>query len=395
MSDVREVAFPLVERICTEIGPRLAGSAQERQAQEIFAQVFERDGLDVGWHRFKYNQSLYANLVLHFGLAVVGTALSGVMPLVGAFLHGLVVVSYALDTTKRAMVLRRLFPFVDSQNLLATRRAKGAVRRRLVVMGHADSAYTGWLFHEKMLRNATQSPGPLKKSMVVILVTLSVLALLEVISLFVAVPFFWVWAWLLTVPSVIGLVLNIQVVAHNTLVPGAADNLSGCAALVVLHRRWAADLPDDVEVVYVVTGAEEVSTGGAWMLARDMRTVWDPSNTTVLAIDTLAGGDIRLLVNGELWTGTIPAGLEAAAMETAAAHPEFGAVSRYAIPSGATDAAPFERYGFEAISVGCVDPDIGAPRNYHVPADNPQNLDLDQFERTVGFIEQLGRRLMR
>lgn len=394
MSDVRNTAYPLIEKICEEIGPRLAGSAQEKRAQEIFEAEFQRLGLQTSWHAFRYNESLYKNLVLHFGLAVFATAIAPVWPLLAAFHHVLVVVSYALDTTKRAMVLRRLFPFVDSQNLLATYPAKAPLRRRVVVMGHADSAYTGWLFHEKMLRNATQSPGPLKKSMALILVTLTLAAALETVAAFVAIPYYPVAVGLLTIPSLIGLILNVQIVLKNTLVPGASDNLSGCAALVVLHERWRHAIPDDVEVVYVVTGAEEVSTGGAWMLAKDRTATWERDKTTVFAIDTLTGGQICMLVNGELITGSIPPDLEAAARRVDAAHPEFGGVTRYNIPSGATDAAPFERYGFEAISVGCVDLDIGAPRNYHVPQDDPAHFDVDQFERTVNFIDALGRELM-
>lgn len=394
MSDVKDVGFALIQEICRDIGPRLAGSPEEKRSQEVFAREFKKDGLNLSWHDFRYNQSLYANLALHFAIAVIATGLGHAWPLLAAALHLLVVVSYTLDTTKRAMVLRRFFPFVDCQNLLATRPATSALRRRLVVMGHADSAYTGWLFHEKMLRNATQSPGPLKKSMALILLTLTVLSVLEVLRFAIGLDYWVFWAVALTIPTAIGLILNIQVVIKNEVVPGASDNLSGCAALVVLHRRWAATIPDDVEVVYVVTSAEEVSTGGAWMLARDMREAWSTQDTVILAIDTLTGGTIRTLVNGEIITGSIPPPLALAVNETAAEHPEFGTVERYDIPSGATDAAPFERYGFDALSIGCVDPDIGAPKNYHVPADNPDNFDVDQFERTVGFIDRLGRRLM-
>lgn len=394
MSDVNETGFGLIEEVCRDIGPRLAGSEAEKKAQDVFAREFAKDGLQVRWHTFKYNQNLYANLLLHFGVAVLATGISGLLPLLASSLHFLVVASYYLDTTKRAMVLRRLFRFVDSQNLLGVHVAKSNLRRRLVVMGHADSAYTGWLFHEKMLRNATHSPGPLKKSMALILWTLTVLAILELVSAFSTVGFLPIIGAVLTIPTFIGLVLNLQIVIKNTVVPGAADNLSGCAALVVLHRRWRDVIPDDVEVVYVVTGAEEAATGGAWMLARDMQTQWQTDKTTVLAIDTLAGGTIRMLVNGEIFTGSIPADLEREAYEVAQAHPEFGTVERYDIPSGATDAAPFERYGFQALSIGCVHPEIGAPKHYHTPADNPENFDVDQFQRTVGFIDALGRRLM-
>ena len=68
----------------------------------------------------------------------------------------------------------------------------------------------------------------------------------------------------LSVPGLVGFVLMLNVVARNELVPGAMDDLSGVAALLLLARRFtsaaaALPLPRDVELVFVVTGCEEVT----------------------------------------------------------------------------------------------------------------------------------------
>jgi len=46
------------------------------------------------------------------------------------------------------------------------------------------------------------------------------------------------------------------------------------------------------------------------------------------------------------------------------------------------------------MTFGCVDPDIGAPRNYHRPSDSVANLDLEQLERSLGQIEAYLRALI-
>lgn len=65
----------------------------------------------------------------------------------------------------------------------------------------------------------------------------------------------------------------------------------------------------------------------------------------------------------------------------------------YEIPSGATDAWPFLVLGFESMGITCIDPELGAPRHYHLPTDTADNLDAAAFERTFVFTEAFLRRL--
>ena len=43
-------------------------SADELEAQRIMEGEFDALGLSCAWHSFEFNDSLYKNLVLHFGL---------------------------------------------------------------------------------------------------------------------------------------------------------------------------------------------------------------------------------------------------------------------------------------------------------------------------------------
>jgi putative aminopeptidase FrvX len=176
-------------------------------------------------------------------------------------------------------------------------------------------------------------------------------------------------------------------------VPGANDNLTGCAGGVLLLERLTDDKPDDVELVLVATGSEEAGTGGAFRLAQAMSGVWSKDDTVIVAIDGLSNGEMRYMEDGEIVRLRIPEWLEAAAADAAASDPRFAQVKPFQIPVGGSDAAPFEAMGWPGIALVCIDPDIGAPRHYHHPSDTPANLDMDQFVLSVDYIEAVVRRI--
>ncbi len=49
--------------------------------------------------------------------------------------------------------------------------------------------------------------------------------------------------------------------------------------------------------------------------------------------------------------------------------------------------------GFQAVSLTCIDPDIGAPRHYHHPTDTWSNVDEVQLGQSIDFAEKLIHRL--
>jgi hypothetical protein len=104
-------------------------------------------------------------------------------PLAGAALHALVAVSHALESLRKGLVLRRLRPRISSQNLLATRPARLA---RLVLIAHADAAFTDLVFTPELIRVATREPPPglgwFKKQLGVATASVGLMAVLELVA---------------------------------------------------------------------------------------------------------------------------------------------------------------------------------------------------------------------
>ena len=400
MDPTSDLGDALVDRtrvLLAQYPSRLTGGPGERGLQDACASELTSLGGEVEWHSFRWGQSIYASLALHFGLATLGVVVSFWAPLVAAGIHVVVALSYASESIRKRPLLRWLLPTVRSQNAIVTFPSRAPMTHRIVTLAHADAAYTGLLFTPSMVRAAAKEQhNPIgrffRKGLA--LATFSVLALAAVELGMAALPASRLWAaasLVLALPSFLAFVLNLDVVVRNQVVPAANDNLSGCVATLELARRLATTLPDDIELVTVITGCEEAGAGGATILARDFVAAnrWSTADTTVLALDTFSGGDVRLLQEGEIFVKPLPPKLVALAEAVCANDPALGPVPPYEIPSGATDAWPFLVAGFESMGITCIDPSLGAPRHYHLPTDTADNLDAPSFARSFRFAEQL------
>ncbi|HPM77396.1 MAG TPA: M28 family peptidase [bacterium] len=386
----------LISRIVAECPRRQPTSPDERKAQEIMQAEFAKLDLDSYFHDFKFNDSLYKNMALHFGLGTLGTMVSGLIPPLGFILHSLAASSYWADSTRKAYILRRVFPFKPSQNLVVTIPARSEMKLRIVMHAHADAAFTGLLFNPEFIRRFGKEPPKalsfLKRSMSFTTKTQAALAGIDLFKTF-AGPLAWPLRPLeaaLTVPALLAFVLNMQIVLKNEIVPGANDDLSGVAALPLLAQRLLPRKRDDVEYVFIVTGCEEASLGGADALARDMRNQWDPQNTVVFGLDGITCGQLHYVtLEGEVKAMPIAPWLIDLAQQVAAAEPRFNEVRGYEMMVGGTDTAAFLARGYEGITLICLDPEIGAPFNYHMPQDTPENLDAKQVIFSLDFAEKM------
>lgn len=405
MSDARPAPIAphaLLAEILERFPARTAGTPAERGAQERLAEELLAAGGEARWHAFEWPPHLYAALALHFGAGVLGAAVARRRPGLALALQAAATASLVAELTRKGLFLRRVLGSSASQNLVVAFRSPGGAGRepvrRLVLLAHADSAYTGTMFHPEVLRASLKPPprplGFLRKQLRLPVAGLAGLGALSAARLAGASG-----AWvdvataLLALPPAVVFGLNLEVVVRNQVVPGAADNVSGCVAVVELARRLAPVLRDDTELVAVVTGSEEAGTGGATRLARDMESAWPRETTTVLAIDTMANGDLYYLEEGELWRHPVPERLSAA-VEATSAESGMPQVRKLVIPAGATDALPFLARGYDAVGLTCVDPSIGAPRHYHRMTDTADNVDPAELARSIDFAERLCLRLM-
>lgn len=366
---------------------RAPASADERGLQEALAERYAAAGLEVNWHRFSFGTHLYANLLLHFGLALVATAIGLVQPLYGGLLHLLVATSYFLDATHRAFLLRRLLPWRRSQNLIARLPADGAPALRVVIPCHADTAYTGIIFSPRLAEGGAK--GPLRKPLAVATGSLLLLALVELLHAAADHRHPWWVVVPLSIPALLVTLGNLDVVLRNRIVPGAADNTSGLAAMTIVAERLLVRRDPRVEYLFVATGCEEASLGGATMLARDRAAAWPRETTLILALDGCSNGDLRYLEEGEMFTTPVHPALVQCIEATAASDARFADMRKLPVPVGGSDAAVFAGRGYEAVALSRVDARTSVPREYHLPTDTADRLNGEEIIVSADFAERL------
>jgi len=388
-----EKALTLIASLIEACPRRAPTSDDERRAQELLRAAYIEAGLDAELIPFYFSQNLYANLALHFGVSTLASLIAPKRPALALGMHLTAGLSYLMDSTREGFFLRRLFDFRRSQNLVATLPAKTAAPRlRVVFVAHADAAYTGTLFESWFVDRFASKPGsPLYKSLKIATYSVFGLATLDLAQLVSRrrIAGLNVARALFTIPSLAATLLNLEIVARDEIVPGANDNLSGAVGGLLLANRLINECPDDVEVVFVTTGCEEASLGGADALASYMRNQWSTDNTVIIGIDGFSNGDLRYFEEGEVVPIPLDPRLTEIVERVAAADERFSDMERFVVPVGGTDCVPFARRGYSAVCIGCVDPALGAPRHYHQRTDTVEHLDGALIVRCVDYVHAL------
>jgi hypothetical protein len=369
-------------------------SSDERRAALLVQEWYRRAGLQASLHEFTFNDNLYANLALHFGLSSAAALVSPLAPALAAAVASGVAISYAADSSRRGFLLRRAFPFRRSQSVVATLPSIGERKVRVVFVSHIDAAFTGTMFEAWFVQRFAPRPGPLYKGLRVATGSVAALGVLAAaMSVSPAVRRSGRWLSLpLGLPSMLAAGLNMNMLYRNRIVPGAADNLSAVAGGLLLAQRLLHARPEHVEFVFASVGCEEASLGGSDALAAEMSGAWSTDDTFVIGIDGFCNGELRWFREGEVFpiaSSTILEGL----IQELAAEPRWSELAPLDIPVGGTDAIPFLVRGYHAMTLGCVDPARGTPREYHQVTDDVQHMNPEKISECVDLCEQLVWRL--
>lgn len=389
-----DFASDFVGKILEACPSRRPTSADERRAHEMVAQAYEAEGIEAALEPFRWNENLYLTLALHFGLGAAGTLFTRRAPLLALLLHAGSAVSYYRDSTRKAFALRRLQPFKPSQNVVATLPARGTRRLRIVFVSHGDAAFTGLVFDPTFVKRFASKSGPLRKPLRVAIASLGALAALDIVRMAAGDSTLLRFArGLLTIPPFLSFALNADVVARDTIVPGASDNLSGVVGGLLLAKRFLARRPDDLELVFVTTGCEEAGLGGSQALLEAHRDTWSQEDTVVLTIDGLSGGALHYFTEGEIDPIPTHPFMKGVLDRVIGQGGRFGGVTPFDIPVGGTDVIPWARAGYPALSFGRVDPELHTPRNYHLPSDTLEHFSAEETVESVDFVEAIAREI--
>ena len=373
-----------IKKICKDVGPRSAGSEQEHEAQKLMAAELDgacdkveiepfdvHPGAFLGWILTDGIMMIAAIVLFFFGMSAIALALCA-LSLIFAIVEFLLY----------KKLLDPFFPKKTSHNVVAVRKPKGEVRRRIIFSGHADSA-NEWRF--------TYYGG---SKLLVPIIGLSFVGILLGLVLGI-----WAVAAGHAFSAADSGALNVMRYVFLAWIPilftalffenkkrpvmGANDDLTGCfISMAVVKYMQQHDIRfENTEVWVVLTGSEEAGLRGAKAFCKAHKNELSDVETVFVGLDTIRDYDFAAVYSRDL-TGTVKNDAGACALVKEAAKQTGLDLPYKSVFFGATDAAAVTQAGMKAVSVAAMDP---APaKYYHTRLDTADNLDIKTVEAVLG-----------
>lgn len=373
-----------IKKICKDVGPRPAGSEQEHEAQKLMAAELDgacdkveiepfdvHPGAFLGWILTDGIMMIAAIVLFFFGMSAIALALCA-LSLIFAIVEFLLY----------KKLLDPFFPKKTSHNVVAVRKPKGEVRRRIIFSGHADSA-NEWRF--------TYYGG---SKLLVPIIGLSFVGILLGLVLGI-----WAVAAGHAFSAADSGALNVMRYVFLAWIPilftalffenkkrpvmGANDDLTGCfISMAVVKYMQQHDIRfENTEVWVVLTGSEEAGLRGAKAFCKAHKNEMNDVETVFVGLDTIRDYDFAAVYSRDL-TGTVKNDAGACALVKEAAKQTGLDLPYKSVFFGATDAAAVTQAGMKAVSVAAMDP---APaKYYHTRLDTADNLDIKTVEAVLG-----------
>lgn len=373
-----------IKKICKDVGPRPAGSEQEHEAQKLMAAELDgacdkveiepfdvHPGAFLGWILTDGIMMIAAIVLFFFGMSAIALALCA-LSLIFAIVEFLLY----------KKLLDPFFPKKTSHNVVAVRKPKGEVKRRIIFSGHADSA-NEWRF--------TYYGG---SKLLVPIIGLSFVGILLGLVLGI-----WAVAAGHAFSAADSGALNVMRYVFLAWIPilftalffenkkrpvmGANDDLTGCfISMAVVKYMQQHDIRfENTEVWVVLTGSEEAGLRGAKAFCKAHKNELSDVETVFVGLDTIRDYDFAAVYSRDL-TGTVKNDAGACALVKEAAKQSGLDLPYKSVFFGATDAAAVTQAGMKAVSVAAMDP---APaKYYHTRLDTADNLDIKTVEAVLG-----------
>ena len=362
--------------ICEKIGPRAPGSPQEFEAQKSMAADLEKWSDDVKFEDFTVHRQAFMGFIpFTVAMAILSTVFFFTKPIVGFILTILGFIPLILEFLMYKRFLDPLFKGHPSHNVIATRKASGETKKRIIFIGHSDSQYE-WILNYKLGGTGMKlflipAVVGLVASCIANLVKFIVIDV-NAVNSNAANTFF----------LVVGIILCVFVVpyigflffqSYTKSVPGANDNLSGClTSMAVLKLMAESDVRfENTDVQVLLTGSEEAGLRGAKAYAETHEKELKEIETVVVACDTMRDLEYMAVYDRDL-SGTLKHDKQVKELVKKAAANCGLDVPYASIYLGACDAAAFTQKGIKATGFAAMDPT--PPRYYHTRLDTPELL---------------------
>ncbi|MBQ1243731.1 MAG: M28 family peptidase [Clostridia bacterium] len=367
-----------IKKICKTIGPRLAGSPQEHEAQKHIAEEMKTCCDEVTIEDFQLAPEAFMSWVRIDGILIILSVIFTFLNLavVSLVLTAAAIVCLFCEFLMYWEFYDKLFKKGTSHNTIGVRKAAGETKQRIILSGHCDSSHE-WTYTRlggAPLLYAVGAYGII--SMLYVFVS-SILITFNVVNPEIAEILKYV-----QLAAIPGAILVLFFVNFNITVEGANDNLTGAiGSVAVLKYLKDNDIRfENTEVVAMSAGSEESGLRGSRAYIKRHMDELKEIPTVFIGLETFRDYD-SMAVYARDMTGTVKMDARACALVKKAGEMAGVDLPYSSVFVGASDAAAVQKLGIPAVTLAAMDP--GPPRYYHTRGDTGDNMDMKTVEKCL------------
>lgn len=389
-----------ITNVIKKYGPRESGNENCLAAEKHIKKEFDQFCDETYFEEYQmapkaflhFTKTVSALIILAVAVCLLLVFLNVIDFFVAQCIVGVIVAGSLFVTVMEFLMYKQfldpLHKKVTGHNLVAVRKPRGEVKKRIVISGHIDSAYE-W---RHIYYGKGKLMGPFMGGAIGGGVISFIIAVITVIANFVDMgkfgDFMLNYSYYFHIITALFMITLFLFVDFKTISPGANDNLTGTYSAVCALRMldMAGVEFENTEVVAMITDGEEAGLRGAKAFAKahlDEYTKGDVE-TAVLCCDTLTDLDYLNVYSKDM-TGTVRHNPEFSQLVFDSAKEAGYDDVRFAnVFFGSSDAAAFTQAGITATCLAAMDP---SPADYyHNRRDSYDRLVPEAIEKGYNII---------
>ena len=397
-------AYDFIKTICEEIGPRYSCSKEEREANEWIYSELKSFSDEANIEEFTTHPKIYPQGILKtlfiFGLiAFLFIPLPFPYSIFSSVAVFLGVMVYVLELMLIVGILKPFFKKGISTNVYGRIRPKSEIKCRVILDGHTDSA-----IEMKTAAMGTKKPVITLVAFIISIIYLVYTFIFPIIKISIQAtsPTDYIlyklsiieWTsldWYYYIPNVFSIIIYIIVFLGfmgNTVVMGANDNLSGTAVAIAIGRYFSKNKLNNVELIIVSTGSEEVGERGAKNLVKRHPELFEDSLS--LVFECIGAGEEILIIKYDFmhltkYSNSVITRLEKAHKLYSKNNPNTLPIRTGNLLLGSSNANIYRKAGYDATFIINLDETRKKPANWHSCEDTLENIDQSVLREMIGL----------
>lgn len=391
-----QYALDIVTSICTQVGPGIPCSPQERQRAGMIKQELATHlgAENVAEEEFTLAPDAFLGsypgvicmvlaIVLNISTHYLIGAPAWITSIAALILTILTALLFIFEFVLGREFVDPLYPQKQSINVIGTLRnsAPENLKHLLIISGHHDSA-----FQLTWLRYLGYGFYVLFAIFIIALITLLVKELIQIVGLIIgsdAIVHVGTLGWVVLIfpilPSIIFALFLTMGRKNGGIVPGAADNLSASASVVAMCKflvNHPSNIPADTEIRFISFGSEEACIRGSRRYVKRHLNELQLLDVRVLNYEIIAHPVISVVTSDVGGVKNSPEMINSAIAAAQRAGVPYNVISPPNL-GGGTDAGAFSEVGLKAVTLMPFKVPEQMIAFYHQDRDTPDVLTLE------------------